>query len=40
VWCALLIGCVLSLATELRRHRTRPSLLAPSGAAFLLHRPG
>jgi hypothetical protein len=40
VWCALLLGCVLLLAQELRRHRIRLTLPAPSGVVFLLQRPG
>jgi hypothetical protein len=40
VWCVLLLGCVLSLASELRRHHVRLRLPVPSGAVFLLQRPG
>jgi hypothetical protein len=40
VWCALLLCCVLWLAQELRRHRIRLTLSAPSGVVFLLQRPG
>jgi hypothetical protein len=40
VWCAILLGCMLYLAQELRRHRIGLSLPAPRGVVFLLHRPG
>jgi hypothetical protein len=40
VWCAILVCCFLYLALELRRHRDRLSLPAPSGVVLILHRPG
>jgi len=40
VWCVLLLCCLLYLAQELRRHRIRLSLPAPTGVVLLLHRPG
>jgi hypothetical protein len=40
VWCAILLCCLLYLAQELRRHRDRLSLSAPSGVVLLPHRPG
>jgi hypothetical protein len=40
VWCALLLGCALYVATELRRHRIPLSLPARNAVVLLLHRPG
>jgi hypothetical protein len=40
VWCALLLGCVLWLAMDLRGHRICLSVPAPCGVVLLLHRPG
>jgi hypothetical protein len=40
VWCAILLCCLLYLAQELRRHRIRLTLPAPTGVVFLLQRPG
>jgi len=40
VWCALLVGTLVLLLPELRRHRFRLVVPAPRGVAFSLQRPG